>query len=416
MKRTKESFKYCIRYVQAFFKWLIISCLVGVIGGFVGSAFHVAVTYATDLRVSNPMCIYLLPLGGILIAIVYKGFKISGVGTNDVIDSIHDGSDVPILMVPAIFVATIITHCCGGSAGREGAALQIGGGIGGFIGKGFRLDEKEQRLAILCGMSAVFAALFGTPLTAALFPLEFISVGVIYYSGFVPCICAALTAFEISIHFGLPPTRFTINAEVLTPEMIVKVAILAVATAVVSILFCVIMHRGEKIARKIENLYLRIIVGGLLVVVLTLIVGNTYYNGAGTDIISVAIQGGACPPAAFALKILFTVLTLSFGYKGGEIVPIFFIGSCFGCVVGPLLGLPAGFAAAMGLTGMFCASVNCPLASIILGVEIFGSANLPYIAVMCGVSYMLSGYYGIYKSQKIMYSKTNAEFINRFTK
>ncbi len=416
MKGTKEKFNYCVRYVRVFCKWLIISLVVGAIGGFVGSVFHMAVRYATDFRMENPMLIYLLPLGGIFIAALYGSFKVSGKGTNDVIDSIHDGGDVPILMVPAIFFATIITHCCGGSAGREGAALQIGGGIGGFVGKTFKLDEKEQRLAILCGMSAVFAALFGTPLTAALFPLEFVSVGVIYYSGFLPCICASLTAFEISIFLGLPPTRFTINVEVLTPELIIKVAVLAVGAAMVSIIFCLAMNGGEKLAKKIENRYFRIITGGVAVILLTLLAGNNCYNGAGGDIISVAIQAGACPKAAFLWKIAFTALTLCFGYKGGEIVPTFFIGACFGCVAGPLLNLPAGFAAAMSLAGMFCGAVNCPIASIFLGVELFGAANMPYIAVMCGVSYMLSGYYGIYKSQKIIYSKTNAEYINRFTK
>ena len=177
------------------------------------------------------------------------------------------------------------------------------------------------------------------------------------------------------------------------------------------------MHRTERLAAaKIKNTYLRGICGGVMLIALTLIVGSYDYNGIGTETIERALSGADTPDWAFFWKIVFTAITIGFGFKGGEIVPTFFIGATLGCVVGPILGMPAGFAAAIALVAMFCGAVNCPIASIILSVELFGSANLIYFALACGISYMLSGYFGLYSSQKIIYSKTRAEYINRYAK
>ena len=187
--------------------------------------------------------------------------------------------------------------------------------------------------------------------------------------------------------------------------------------ALVSIVFCVAMHRTERLAAaKIKNTYLRGICGGVMLIALTLIVGSYDYNGIGTETIERALSGADTPDWAFFWKIVFTAITIGFGFKGGEIVPTFFIGATLGCVVGPILGMPAGFAAAIALVAMFCGAVNCPIASIILSVELFGSANLIYFALACGISDMLSGYFGLYSSQKIIYSKTRAEYINRYAK
>jgi H+/Cl- antiporter ClcA len=180
-----------------------------------------------------------------------------------------------------------------------------------------------------------------------------------------------------------------------------------------SILFCITMHGTEHaLAKRIPNDYLRIILGGAVVVGLTLLVGTTDYNGAGMEIISAAIEQGRAAPEAFLLKLIFTAITIGCGFKGGEVVPTFFIGATLGCVAGPLLGIPAGFAAALGLVCVFCGAVNCPIASIVLSVELFGGGNLIYFALGCGIAYMLSGYFGLYSSQKILYSKLRAEFIN----
>lgn len=396
-----------------FVKWLIVAGVTGCVGGVVGTLFHVSVQWAAQLRVMHPWLLWLLPAGGLAIAALYHICRMENTNTNAIIDSIHFGDDVPLLLVPCIYLATVVTHLFGGSAGREGAALQIGGSLGCYIGRLFHLDEKDMRLATLCGMSAVFSALFGTPLTATLFALEVISVGVFYYSALVPCITAALIAYGLSRLCGLAPTRFALSAQPLTALLLVKTAGLAVVGSVMSILFCLTMHGTEHwLAKRVPNPFWRIALGGAAIVGLTVLVGNTDYNGAGMELISRAIEQGQASPLAFAAKLVFTAITIGAGFKGGEVIPTFFIGATLGCVVGPLLGLPAGFAAALGLICVFCGAVNCPIASIAMSVELFGSGNLAYFALACGLAYMLSGYFGLYSSQKILYSKLKAEFIN----
>lgn len=403
------------KYFRTFYRWVLVSVATGVVCGLVGSAFHLTVDWVTSVRMANPWLIFLLPVGGLAIAAIYRVSKMEGEGTNGIIDSIHDGARVHIRLVPVIFVSTAITHLVGGSAGREGAALQIGGGIGYKVGRLLKLDDKDMRLVTLCGMSAVFAALFGTPLTATIFALEVISVGILYYSGFIPCLVASVTAYGISRLVGIAPMRYAVALEPLEVMMLIKVCILAVICALVSIVFCVAMHQTERFAgAKIKNIYLRAALGGVIVIALTLIVGTDCYNGIGTDTIARALGEGEAPGWGFFWKIVFTAVTIGFGFKGGEIVPTMFIGAALGCTAGPLLGIPPQFAAAIGLVAVFCGAVNCPIASIILSVELFGSGELLYFALACGIAYMLSGYFGLYSSQKIMYSKTRAEFINRY--
>lgn len=405
--------KKILLYFWAFIKWLLIAIVTGVIGGIVGGVFNLSVSYATTMRESHAWLLWLLPVGGVIIAALYKVTKMEAKNTNAIIDSVHLGENVPAMLAPVIFIATVITHLCGGSAGREGAALQIGGGLGSNIGRLFGLDEKDIRLATLCGMSAVFSALFGTPLTATLFALEVISVGVFYYSGLVPCLVSSVVAFGVTMLMGISPTRFIIVMLPLTANLIWRVAILAVICAAVSSLFCVAMHAAEYYIEKwLPNTILRAAAGGAVLIALTLLVGNTDYNGTGMNVIKAALEHGSAHPMAFLLKILFTAITLSCGFRGGEVVPTFFIGATLGCVVGPLLGMPAGFSAAVGLIAVFCGAVNCPIASLALSIELFGSTELMYFALACGISYMLSGYFGLYRSQKILYSKTRAEFID----
>lgn len=405
------------RYFRTFYRWLLVATTVGAISGLVGSAFHLTVNLVTGVRTANAWLIYLMPVGGLLIAAIYRLTKMEGEGTNNVIESIYKGDKVPTLLIPVIFVSTAITHLVGGSAGREGAALQIGGGIGSKVGRLLGLDEKDMPIVTLCGMSAVFAALFGTPLTATVFALEVISVGILHYSAFIPCLVASMVAYAISRLLGIAPTQFAVVMEPLDVIMILRVVVLAVICALVSIAFCVAVHKTEELAsEKIKNNYLRAVLGGVIIVALTLLVGSHAYNGAGTDIIESALNKGICPDWAFFWKIVFTAVTIGCGFKGGEIVPTFFIGAALGCALGPILGIPASFAAAIALIAVFCGAVNCPIASIILSVEMFGSSELVYFALACGISYMLSGYFGLYSSQKIIYSKTRAEFINRYAK
>lgn len=412
MERIAARIKHMAGYVVVLAKWLVLGALIGAVGGFVGSLFHIGVNYATSERLRYPWILYLLPLAGLVIVWLYKAAGVWGKGTNAVIESVHFGKDVPVQLVPVILLATVLTHLCGGSAGREGAALQIGGGIGHETGKLLHLGEKDLPLATLCGMAGVFSALFGTPLTATVFALEVISVGVLYYAGLVPCITSAMVGYLVSLAMGVPPTRFTVTAPALSAWTMVLVLALGIGCAVVSILFCQGLHRTERLAEKyLKNPWLRAVVGGCIVIALTKLVGTGDYNGAGMDVIERAVAGEASG-WAWVLKLLFTAVTIGFGFKGGEVVPSFFVGATFGCVAGSLLGLPPGFAAAVGLVAVFCGAVNCPIASVILSIELFGSGGLLYFAMACAVSYLLSGYCGLYSSQTILYSKLRAEFIN----
>lgn len=416
MRTVRSVADHVFEYIRTVFKWLVVATVTGLVGGAVGSLFHHGVDYATQLRMLCPWLLYLLPAAGVLITAFYRWMHTQGIGTNAVIDAVHQGYDIPIRLIPAIFFGTILTHLCGGSAGREGAALQIGGDLGEHIARMFRLDDKDMRLGTLCGMSALFSALFGTPLAATFFSLEVISVGVLYYAGFIPCITSALVAYWLSLRMGVAPMRFAVSAPELSAGILIRTAGLAVLAALVSILFCEVLHRTERGVEKLtENSYLRAVLGGCVIIALTLVLGCCDYNGAGMDVINAAIAGEA-KPLAFLWKILFTAITLSCGFKGGEVVPTLFIGATFGCTAGALLGLPAPFAAAVGMVCLFCSAVNCPIASIILSVELFGAEGILCFAVACAVSYVLSGYRGLYSSQTILYSKLRAEFINVHTK
>lgn len=417
MDEMKRKLRVIQLNVVAFFKWIIIAGITGMVGGIIGSIFHLSVEFATNTRIQYPWIIYLLPFGGLIIVFLYKKAMNEDPGTNLVINSIRTDGKVPFLMSPLIFIGTVITHLLGGSAGREGAALQLGGSIGSQIGNLIGLDEKDMHLITLCGMSGVFSALFGTPLTATFFSMEVISIGIIHYSAFIPCIVSSLTAYAVSLYFGLEPVRFSLS---IFPEIsfinIVKVMVLGSLCAIVSIIFCEVLHKSNKLLKKLmPNSYVRVFAGGTIIILMTLVIGSRDYNGAGMDIISNAINGSA-KPEAFILKMIFTAITISVGYKGGEIVPTFFIGSTFGCVFGSILGLDPCFGAAVGLVALFCGVVNTLITSVILSIELFGAGNIILFAIACGVSYMESGYYSLYTSQKIMYSKIKAEYINRSAK
>lgn len=414
----KLNLKTSTKYSIAFFKWVVISILVGIIGGIVGSVFHKSIDFVTELRIQNDFMIYLLPVGGLFIAVIYYLFSSKGrIDTNRVIESVRKDKDIPIVMLPLIFISTVVTHMLGGSAGREGAALQLGGSIGYNTGRLLRLRKNDMHIIVMSGMSSVFAALFGTPMTAAIFSLEVTSVGTFHYAGLLPCVISSVTAAQIAKKFSLHPVQFQgIEFGAVSGILILQVIFVAVICAVVSILFCMTIKKSEHLMDKLfKNGFLRAFVGGLIIVVLTIAIGNHDYNGAGMDVIERAMRGEAVP-WAFLLKILFTAITISAGFKGGEIVPAFFIGSTLGCVTAPLVGLSPVLGAAIGFVALFCGVVNCPIASIMLSLEVFGGEGILLFALASAVSYMMSGYFGLYDSQKILYSKIDDEYIDANTK
>lgn len=390
-------------YTRTFLMWMVCAGIAGLACGAVGAVFFHLVNWATGMRQADPWLLYLLPVGGLVIVFVYRACRMGTErGTNAVLESAQQGKRAPLRLTPLIIMATFITHLLGGSAGREGAALQIGGSMGGWLGEKMRLDRNSQRVMVLAGMSAVFAALFGTPLTAAVFSMEVICVGVIYHSALLPCALASLISYGTAVLLGTKPERFVVHcAAALSFDNAWRAMLLAVGCAVLGILFCVTMHTASHLYQtRLKNQYLRILVGSALIILFTLAVGTRAYNGAGMDVVEHAItEGELVHPAAFILKLLLTAITLGCGFRGGEIVPTFFVGSTFGCLVGPLLGLDPGLAAALALVATFCAVTNCPIASILLGVELFGAEPLLLYLLVCAVSYLLSGHYSLYSSQ-----------------
>ena len=281
------------------------------------------------------------------------------------------------------------------------------------------LNDKDRRIITMCGMSAAFSALFGTPLTAAMFAMEVTSVGVLYYAAIVPCVLSAIIGLWVAQFFGVPGTAFDLaGVPDLTPLTLVQVIGMGILFAALSILFCRLMHAAPKIYdRFLPRPVLRAAVGGAVVIGLTFLVwlwnpGTYDYNGAGEAVIHAAI-GGQARPEAFFLKMLFTTITLGAGFKGGEIVPVFFTGATFGCTVAPLLGLSPSFGGAVGVVAAFCGVTNCPLSSILLAYELFGGRGLPLFALAIAVSYRLSGYTGLYSEQQIVYSKIIPRQINK---
>ena len=405
------------RYGERLFQWIILAVLVGAGAGLLGALFYHGIALATSLREAHPFILYLLPGLGVVIVLIYRLFRQEGSSTDTVIDAAEEGKNLPWLLLPSIFIGTILTHLGGGSAGREGAALQIGGEIGNAAGRILSLNRDDMKIATMTGMAAFFSAIFGTPLTATVFVTMFMTVGTFYESALLPCCVSALTSIGIARRLGVVPFGFLITAPEADLSMILRVFLLAVLSGLLSVVFVEALHRSASLLKKIfPNAFVRAAAGGGMVVALTLLLNQGFlYNGAGGGLIASAIGEGKVPAAAFLLKMLFTALTLEAGFKGGEIVPTFCIGACFGCVIGPFLGIPATFAAAVGLIAMFAGATNTVLASFFLAVEAFGGAGILYFFMASLISYLVSGYNGLYSSQKIIYSKVRSVRIDAVT-
>ena len=401
-------------YLYMFCRFTVVSVIVGLVVGVVTTVFGHLLLAVTDFRTARPQTLWLLPFAGLFIVFFYHITDTkSPRGTNLVIEAVRSEDRIPAKMAPLIFVSTVATHLFGGSSGREGAALQLGGSLGQLIGDIFKTRESKKHILVMCGMSAAFSALFGTPVAATVFALELANIGIMCYSALVPCTVASIFAFYIAQYSGLPAERFHINEIPFTPAVTTGVIILGILCAGLSILFCLTLKRTACLARRlIPNSYLRIFTGGSLVIAMTYIFNTRDYLGAGMDIIEEALEG-AVAPEAFVLKLLFTAATLSFGFKGGEIIPTLFVGATFGCTVSGLLGMEPHAAAAIGMIAMFCGVTNSPLTALLLACEVFGFVSPAMFLLAVSVSYMLSGYYSLYSSQKIVHSKTHPVVVNR---
>ncbi|MGN0269247.1 MAG: chloride channel protein [Candidatus Weimeria sp.] len=382
-----------------------VSIILGIVLGIAGGLFYLCINGATVFRQSHSYVLFLLPVGAVLVDLLYKLFRNEDDGgTNQVLVSARSDTPVSIKMAPSIFISTVFSHFCGASVGREGAALQLGGSIGYSTGRLFRLTPKEKSLCTSIGMSACFSSLFGTPMSAAVFSIEIAIVGRLNLACLVPSVLAAYISRQVARMIGAPDLEMTLSQafEDLTaePVALIKVSVIAIAAGLAALLFCTLLEKGGQMAsEKIKNKYLRAVLFGSIVLALSFIFPGQTYNGAGVDQISAFMRGDVVP-YQFIIKMIFTVLSVIAGYKGGEIVPSFYIGAALGAFMGSLLGLSPSLASAVGMVSMFCGVTSCPVTAFAIGIEIFGSSSAPFFLLASAFSFFFSGRKGLYSSQK----------------
>lgn len=394
--------------------------VLGLLVGAVGVAFHHAIDAVTALREAIPVLLFLLPAAGAAILWLYRATNMANdLGTNQVLLAVQEDQPIRLRVATLIFLSTVLTHLVGGSSGREGAALQLGGSIASRISHTLGLPRQDSRVLTMCGMAAAFSALFGTPLTAALFALEVAHEGVLQIAALAPALLASLTAALLAQALHVPPTAYLLaDVPELSPMSLVQMALLGALCALLALFFCRSMHTAQQLyATALPDPIRRAAVGGALVLGLTLLLGLLHgdplgyqvYNGASGPLITAAVEQGQALPWDFLFKILFTALTLGAGFRGGEIVPTFVTGSTFGCMIAPMLGLSPSFGAAVGMTALFCGVTNCPVTSLLLAFELFGGEGLPLFALALAVAHQLSGSASLYSAQRSDHPKYELE-------
>ncbi|RSV44370.1 voltage-gated chloride channel protein [Sphingomonas sp. ABOLE] len=402
-------------------RWALLLVPMAAMVGTLCAAFLWSLDAATKARLDHPWLLYLLPLGGAAIALLYHRLGRSvEAGNNLIVEQIHaPGGGVPLRMAPLVFLGTIATHLFGGSAGREGTAVQLGGSLASAVASRFRLDPPSVRILLMAGVAAGFGAVFGTPLAGAVFALEVLAVGRVEYAGIVPCLLAALVGDWTCHAWGIHHTPYHIatagavgGALVVEPLLLAKAALAGVLFGVAGLAFAEANHAlGGLLKARIPYGPARAALGGVLVIALVWITGTRGYLGLGVwsavpgDPTIVGFFTGPVDPWSWALKMLFTVVTLSAGFKGGEVTPLFFIGAALGNALGGLLGAPIDLFAGLGFVAVFAGAANTPLACTIMGIELFGATHAVPIAVACFVAYICSGHNGIYLSQRIAVPK-----------
>jgi len=386
-------------------KWVLLGSLVGLLAGVGSAIFLIGLYWATDTRETTPWLLYLLPVAGMAIGFVYDrvGREVQA-GNNLLLQRIQTtGGDVSILMAPLIVITTIVTHLFGGSAGREGTAVQMGGSLADSLGRLLRLSPESRRLLLISGISGGFGAVFGTPIAGMVFGMEVLAVGRIRYDAIVPCLVASAIGDLVCQSLGVEHHVYTLNTyPTVTTGLMLWAGMAGIAFGITSWIFTALHHKIQSFTNnRVRTPWLRPMYGGLVLIALTSIVGNRDYLGLSLPMIEASFSPGEVVLWAFALKILFTAITLGTGFKGGEVTPLFCIGATLGSALAALTGQSTPVFAALGFVAVFAGAANTPLACTLMGVEIFGTELAIPIAIACVASYVASGHGGIYPSQQI---------------
>ncbi len=398
LKKEQNNFRFVL---LDFLKHIAICILLGIFCGLVGSLFSESIAVVTNIRMSNNCLIFLLPFAGLLSVWIFKKLNLSNISTDSVVESCSLKTSISPLLAPAIFLSSVISHLFGASVGREGAALQIGGGLSATACKVFKLHDEDKEILTFCGMAGVFSAVFGTPITAFIFSLQIVNVWKIRKNAVIPTIITSLTAYFTAFLSGAHAERFEIgNLPKFSYLTLLKVILIALLSGLLSMVFCYSLEFSKSSFKKLfKNPYLRIAFGGVITIILTLLFKTNDYNGAGMNVINRIFENGQLNSFSFILKILFTCVAIGCGFKGGEIVPTLFVGATFGALIASLVGLPIAFGASIGMTALFCGVTKCWLASIFLAIEIFSGKAVIYTVISAVIAYFASGNISLYEAQ-----------------
>ncbi|MEO8392368.1 MAG: voltage-gated chloride channel family protein [Chloroflexota bacterium] len=390
-------------FLRMLVKWGLLGSAVGVLAGTASAIFLISLSWATNFRLANPNIIFLLPLGGLVVGWLYHRFAGSAArGNNLVIEEIHTNKSlIPLRMAPFVLFGTVVTHLFGGSAGREGTAIQMGASLADSLRRALHLSAEDRRLMIMAGIAGGFGSVFGTPVAGFVFGMEVQSVGRIRYEGIIPCLVAAVVGDLVTRAWGVTHTQYPVLANVeIEPILLLKVAVAGIAFGLCSILFVELIHRIKRLqSRWIKYPPLRAFVGSAIIVALTLIVGTRDYLGLSLPLIQQSVNGTGVVTFAFLLKLVFTAITLGSGFMGGEVTPLFVIGSALGYTLGLALGVNPALMAAIGFVAVFAGASNTPLACSLMALELFGGGSALYIVLGCVIAYLASGHRGIYTTQ-----------------
>ncbi len=390
-------------------KWILLGCVVGVLAGASSALFIALLRRVTDIRLENPNLILLLPVAGLGIGWVYQRYAGSAArGSALIVEQLHTQTEaVPLRMTPLVLIASLVGHLFGASVGREGVGVQMGSSLADALYRTLRLPAIDRRMMLLAGVAGGFAGIFGTPLAGLIFALEVRYMGSVLYEAIIPCLVAALTSDLLVGLLGIHHSSYPQLAELsLDPLMLIKVALMSILFGITVLAFIELTDAIKHLSRfRVRSLPLRLLIGGVVIVAMTLLFQTTDYNGLSDQFIGKALSGADVTPIAFSLKLIFTAVSLGFGFLGGEVTPLFIMGATLGATAGRLIGLDPAFAASLGFVATFGAAANAPLTCILLAVELFGGGSVMYVAIACFVAYLASGHRGIYGTQRVGVSK-----------
>jgi H+/Cl- antiporter ClcA len=394
-----------------------LGAAVGVACGIASAAFLLLLERATAFRESHEYVVYALPVAGLAIGAFYErwGKPIKG-GNNLIIDTIHENTpQLPLRMAPMVLVGTVLTHVFGGSAGREGTAVQMGASLADAIAHRFKVTKETRRQLLAAGIAGGFGSVFGTPIAGTIFGLEVVSIGFMEYDAFLPALVASLVGNFVTLRLGVVHTVYPQLAHVeLTLVVLGKLCVMGVAMALVTIAFVELTHRLKRfLEAKIPRLPMRMFVGGLAIVAMWKLIGTSDYLGLGIPMILRSFTDPNLPWFAFAAKLVFTAVTLSAGFLGGEVTPLFFVGATLGSVLARVLGLPIELGAGLGVAAVFGAAANTPIALSIMAVELIGGAAFPHVLIVAAIAYILTGHRGIYPAQRLLRRKHGGGLLRR---